>query len=138
MDRNLTTLCYIEKNDRYLMLHRVKKEHDINKDKWIGIGGHLEENETPEEFMSDQFHTEYMFLYTSRSFCGELADCDEGVLEWVDKKAVYQLPIWKGDKIFFKLLDTSSDFFSLKLRYEGEELAEAILNGKEDMLSIVS
>ena len=89
-------------------------------------------------FMSDQFHTEYMFLYTSRSFCGELADCDEGVLEWVDKKAVYQLPIWKGDKIFFKLLDTSSDFFSLKLRYEGEELAEAILNGKEDMLSIVS
>lgn len=162
MDRNLTTLCYIEKDDRYLMLHRVKKEHDINKDKWIGIGGHLEEDETPEEcllrevreetgliltdwkfrgiitFMSDQFHTEYMFLYTSHSFCGELADCDEGVLEWVDKKAVYQLPIWKGDKIFFKLLDTSSDFFSLKLRYEGEELAEAVLNGKEDMLSIVS
>ena len=109
MDRNLTTLCYIEKDDRYLMLHRVKKEHDINKDKWIGIGGHLEEDETPEEcllrevreetgltltdwefrgiitFMSDQFHTEYMFLYTSRSFCGELADCDEGVLEWVDQ-----------------------------------------------------
>ena len=109
MSRNLTTLCYIEKEHQYLMLHRIKKEQDINKDKWIGIGGHFEEDETPEEcllrevkeetglvltkwklrgiitFMSDEFHTEYMFLYTADAFTGELIECDEGVLEWVDK-----------------------------------------------------
>lgn len=158
MSRNLTTLCYIEKDHQYLMLHRIKKEQDINKDKWIGIGGHFEENETPEEcllrevkeetglvltkwklrgiitFMSDEFHTEYMFLYTADAFTGELAECDEGVLEWVDKSEVFHLPIWEGDKIFFKLLETSSEFFSLKLRYEGEKLVEAVLNGTEDLI----
>ena len=158
MSRNLTTLCYIEKEHQYLMLHRIKKEQDINKDKWIGIGGHFEEDETPEEcllrevkeetglvltkwklrgiitFMSDEFHTEYMFLYTADAFTGELIECDEGVLERVDKSEVFHLPIWEGDKIFFKLLETSSDFFSLKLRYEGEKLVEAILNGSEDLI----
>lgn len=137
MRSNLTTLCYIEKDDSYLMLHRIKKENDINKDKWIGVGGHFEPDETPEEcllrevkeetgltlnawklrgiitFMSNEFHTEYMFLYTADDFSGELSECTEGVLEWVDKSDIYTLPIWEGDKIFLKLLETSAEFFSL-------------------------
>lgn len=157
MRSNLTTLCYIEKDDSYLMLHRIKKENDINKDKWIGVGGHFEPDETPEEcllrevkeetgltlnawklrgiitFMSNEFHTEYMFLYTEDDFSGELSECTEGVLEWVDKSDIYTLPIWEGDKIFLKLLETSAEFFSLKLRYEGDRLVEAVLNGKEKL-----
>lgn len=157
MRSNLTTLCYIEKDDSYLMLHRIKKENDINKDKWIGVGGHFEPDETPEEcllrevkeetgltlnawklrgiitFMSNEFHTEYMFLYTADDFSGELSECTEGVLEWVDKSDIYTLPIWEGDKIFLKLLETSAEFFSLKLRYEGDRLVEAVLNGKEKL-----
>lgn len=155
MRSNLTTLCYIERDDSYLLLHRTKKENDINKDKWIGVGGHFEQDETPEEcllrevkeetgltlnawklrgiitFMSNEFHTEYMFLYTADSFSGDISECDEGVLEWIDKSQVYNLPVWAGDKIFFKLLETTTEFFSLKLRYEGEQLMEAVLNGKE-------
>lgn len=157
MRSNLTTLCYIEKDNSYLLLHRIKKENDINKDKWIGVGGHFEPDETPEEcllrevkeetgltlnawklrgiitFMSNEFHTEYMFLYTADDFSGELSECTEGVLEWVDKSDIYTLPIWEGDKIFLKLLETSAEFFSLKLRYEGERLVEAVLNGKEKL-----
>lgn len=155
MRSNLTTLCYIEKDNSYLMLHRIKKENDINKDKWIGVGGHFEPDETPEEcllrevkeetgltlnawnlrgiitFMSNEYHTEYMFLYTADGFSGELSECTEGVLEWVDKSGIYDLPIWEGDKIFLKLLETSTEFFSLKLRYEGDRLVEAVLNGRE-------
>lgn len=154
MRSNLTTLCYIERDDSYLLLHRTKKENDINKDKWIGVGGHFEQDETPEEcllrevkeetgltlnawklrgiitFMSNEFQTEYMFLYTADSFSGDISECDEGVLEWIDKSQVYHLPVWAGDKIFFKLLETTTEFFSLKLRYEGEQLTEAVLNGK--------
>ena len=154
MRSNLTTLCYIEKDESYLMLHRVKKEKDINKDKWIGVGGHFEEGETPEEclfrevqeetgltlaswklrgiitFSTDTYETEYMFLYTADNYTGELTECNEGTLEWVEKKAVYELPIWEGDKIFFRLLEEQADFFSLKLRYEGDRLAEAVLNGR--------
>lgn len=154
MSSNLTTLCYIEQENRYLMLHRVKKENDINKDKWIGIGGHFEQNESPEEcllrevreetgltltdyslrgiitFMSDRWQTEYMFLYTARAFEGEIGECDEGCLEWVDKSAVYDLPIWEGDKIFFRLLEENGPCFSLKLRYQGEKLVESVLNGR--------
>lgn len=153
MGASLTTLCYIEQDDQYLMLHRVKKEHDINKDKWIGVGGHFEQDETPEEcllrevkeetgltltswkfrgivtFLSDQFQTEYMFLYTATAFTGELIECDEGTLEWVDKSKVYDLPIWEGDKVFFRLLAQQSAFFSLKLRYEGDTLVETVLDG---------
>lgn len=156
MRTNLTTLCYIEKDDSYLMLHRVKKEQDVNKDKWIGVGGHLEEDESPEEcllrevkeetgltllswklrgiitFMSDVWQTEYMFLYTATGFSGELKECPEGNLEWVRKEEVQNLPIWEGDKIFFDLLDTSTECFSLKLRYEGEKLVEAVKNGNMD------
>ena len=155
MGASLTTLCYIEKDDKYLMLHRIKKEHDINKDKWIGVGGHFEKDETPEEcllrevkeetgltlnrfklrgvitFLSNEFHTEYMFLYTADDFSGELMECDEGTLEWVDKSKVYDLPIWEGDKIFFRLMEESEEFFSLKLQYEGNTLVEVVLNGCE-------
>lgn len=154
MKSNLTTLCYIERENQYLMMHRIKKEHDVNKDKWVGIGGHFEENESPEEcllreakeetgliltsfalrgvitFISDRWQTEYMFLYTADSFHGEIGPCDEGCLEWIDKSAVYDLPIWEGDKLFFRLLEENRPFFSLKLRYEGERLAEAVLDGE--------
>lgn len=151
--RNLTTLCYIEQNGAYLMMHRVKKEKDINKDKWVGIGGHFEHGESPEDcllrevfeetgltlknfqlrgvitFLTDLIEPEYMFLYTSTAFTGELTDCNEGTLEWISKSEVCRLPIWEGDKIFFRLLNENAPFFSLKLRYEGSHLAEAVLNG---------
>ena len=152
------TLCYLE-NDRgeYLMLHRVKKKNDVNQDKWIGVGGKFEENESPDEclirevreetgltltdyrlrgivtFVSQGWETEYMFLYTATGWTGELlADCDEGTLEWVDKKKVGDLPIWKGDELFFRQIeDPNSLFFSLKLSYRGDELVYAALDGKE-------
>lgn len=154
MRSNLTTLCYIEKDDSYLMLHRVKKEKDINKDKWIGVGGHFETGESPEEcllrevreetgltltswklrgvitFRTDTYETEYMFLYTADGYTGTLAECDEGTLEWVKKSVVCNLPIWEGDKIFFHLLEEGADFFSLKLTYIGNQLTEAVLNGQ--------
>lgn len=154
MKSNLTTLCYIQQEDRYLMMHRVKKEQDVNKDKWVGIGGHFEPEESPEDcllrevreetgleleswrlrgiitFMTDIWQTEYMFLYTAECYKGELAECNEGILEWVPKKQVYELPIWEGDKIFFRLLEEDRGFFSLKLRYQGDTLVEAVLDGR--------
>lgn len=154
MRSNLTTLCYIEKEDSYLMLHRIKKEKDINKDKWIGVGGHFEAGESPEEcllrevyeetgltlvswrlrgiitFSTDVYETEYMFLYTADRYTGSLTECSEGILEWVEKSRVPNLPIWEGDKIFFRLLEEQAEFFSLKLRYVGDSLAEAVLDGK--------
>ena len=135
----LTTLCYIEKDDSYLMLHRVSKKHDVNKDKWIGIGGHFEENESPEEcllreakeetgltltnwsfrgivtFISEGWDTEYMCLYTADGYEGEMIPCNEGVLEWVKKEDLLKLNLWEGDKIFLKLLQENAPFFSLKL-----------------------
>lgn len=155
MRSNLTTLCYVEQDGKYLMMHRVKKEIDVNKDKWIGIGGHFEADESPEEcllrevreetgltlldyrlrgvitFLCDRWQTEYMFLYTADSFEGTLQECQEGNLEWVDKSAVYDLPIWEGDKVFFRLLEQDGPFFSLKLRYEGETLVECVCDGRE-------
>lgn len=154
---NQTTLCYIERGGQYLMMHRVKKEQDINKDKWVGIGGHFEKDESPEEcllrevreetglfltdyklrgvitFISDKWQTEYMFLYTATGFKGTVGDCEEGTLEWIDKSKVYDLSVWEGDKIFFRLLETRETFFSLKLCYAGEELTEAVLDGKNIM-----
>ena len=148
-----STLCYIEQDDRVLMLHRVKKENDANRDKWIGLGGKFQENESPEEcvlrevreesgltltnlryrgivtFVSDRWETELMHLFTSDAFTGEPVPCDEGDLEWVEKKKILSLPLWEGDKIFLKLLDEGGPFFSLKLTYEGERLASAALNG---------
>ena len=150
-----TSLCYIEKDGKYLMLHRIKKENDLNHDKWIGIGGKFEDKESPEEcnarevleetgltlnacrycgvvtFVSDKWETEYMHLFHSDSFEGELKECDEGNLEWVDIKSVYNLPLWEGDKIFFRLMEQKAPFFSLKLEYEGDALVNAVLNGEK-------
>ena len=150
----LTTLCYIEKDDKYLMLHRVKKENDLNKDKWIGVGGKFEANETPEEcllrevkeetgltltsyqfrgiitFISDEWGCEYMHLFTADGYEGELIDkndCVEGELVWVPKSEIENLQLWEGDKVFLKLLEEREEFFSLKLRYEGEKLVESVL-----------
>ena len=153
--QNLTTLCYIEKEDAYLMLHRVSKKNDINKDKWIGIGGHFQLNESPEDcllreakeetgltltsyrfrgivtFITDGLEeAEYMHLYTADGYEGEMIDCDEGTLEWVPKNKVNELNLWEGDKIFFQLLNEDAPFFSLKLVYKGDKLVEAVLDGK--------
>ena len=148
MNMQNTTLCYLEKDGAYLMLHRVKKKNDINQDKWVGIGGKFEEGESPEDclirevkeetgltlrsmrfrgivtFLSDEYGSEYMHLFTSDDFEGELSECDEGDPVWIPKDQVENLNIWAGDKIFFRLLNEDRGFFSLKLRYEGEVLAE--------------
>ncbi len=150
-----TTLCYIEKDNCYLMLHRIKKENDENKDKWIGIGGKFEDKESPEDcvlrealeetgltltsyryrgivtFVSDIWPTEYMHLFHADGFRGEVKSCDEGVLEWLPKSDLYSLPMWEGDRIFLELLDKDVPFFSLKLCYHGETLTEAVLNGEK-------
>lgn len=149
-----TSLCYIEQNNSYLMLHRVKKVNDENHDKWIGIGGKFEEGESPEDcvrrevreetgltlnswryrgivtFVSDEWGTEYMHLFTSDDWSGELlSDCGEGELEWIEKSRLLSLPIWEGDKIFLRLLDADEPFFSLKLCYTGDRLTAAEKNG---------
>lgn len=150
-----TTLCYLERDGKYLMLHRVKKKNDLNHDKWIGVGGKFEADESPEEcllrevreetgltltdwryrgivtFVSDTWESEYMHLFTADGFTGTMTDCDEGTLEWVEKSAVPSLPDWEGDKIFLRLLAEDAPFFSLKLCYEGDTLTYAALNGKQ-------
>ena len=149
-----TTLCYIEQDDAYLLLHRVKKQNDENHDKWIGIGGKFEENESPEDcllrevreetglrltrwrycglvtFVSDRWEGEYMHLFHADGFEGTLRECDEGELQWVKKSDFSALEQWEGDRIFLRLMESGAPFFSLKLRYEGDRLAEAVLNGK--------
>ena len=148
-----TSLCYIENEGCRLMLHRVKKVNDENRDKWIGVGGKFEEGESPEDcmlrevreetglqlnsysycgivtFVSDEYGTEYMHLFKSSDFSGELKECDEGTLEWVPKADTFRLPIWQGDKLFLNLMDSDVPFFSLKLCYRGEALVKAVLNG---------
>ena len=151
----MSTLCYIQRGHEYLMLHRVVKKNDVNKDKWIGVGGHFEAEESPEEcllrevreetgyeltswryrglvtFVSGDGVTEYMSLFTADRFTGEPAPCDEGVLEWVDIDRVWKLNLWEGDKIFFRLIDEDAPFFSLKLVYDGKGvLRKAALNGR--------
>ena len=148
-----TTLCYIEQDGAYLMLHRTKKANDENHDKWIGIGGKFETFESPYDcvlreakeetgltltslryrgivtFVSDQMPVaEYMHLFTADAFTGEIRECDEGDLEWIPIEDLLKLPMWEGDKIFLRLLQTQEPFFSLKLVYEGEKLTEARLN----------
>ncbi|MCD7909782.1 MAG: NUDIX domain-containing protein [Clostridium sp.] len=151
----LTTLCYIERENAYLMLHRVSKEHDVNRDKWIGVGGHFEAGESPEEcvlrevkeetgltliswqfrgvitFSSQGWEDEFICLFTADKFEGDVTVCDEGVLEWVDKEKVLGLNLWEGDKIFFRLLNEKRPFFSLKLSYRGNRLIYAALDGRE-------
>ena len=149
-----TTLCYICRGSEYLMLHRVKKENDINRDKWIGVGGKFEPDESPDEcllrevreetgltlrswryrgivtFVNTKCTSEYMHLFTSDDYEGEIKQCDEGVLEWIDRKKLCDLTLWEGDKIFLRLLESDAPFFSLKLSYDGDELISAALNGK--------
>lgn len=141
-----TTLCYIEKEDSYLMLHRVKKKNDMNQDKWLGVGGKMEDGESPEDcllrevkeetglilkkyayrgfitFVSKQWGTEYMHLFTATEYEGEIKECDEGNLEWVPKTKIEQLNLWEGDKIFFRLLEEDKGFFSLKLCYDEDKM----------------
>ena len=150
-----TTLCHIEKDGKYLMLHRIKKQNDMNKDKWVGIGGKFEDKESPEDcnrrevyeetgltvnsarlrgivtFVSDEFETEYMHIFTCSDFSGTVKQCDEGELCWIPKDDIFNLPIWEGDKIFLKIIrDEETPFFSLKLSYQGQKLALAVLDGK--------
>lgn len=150
----LSTLCYIERDGQYLMLHRTVKENDVNKDKWIGVGGHFEQSESPEEcllrevkeetgytltswkyrgivtFVYGEDIVEYMSLYTADGFEGEPIECNEGQLEWVDKSRISELELWEGDKIFFRLLDEGREFFSLKLVYDTSDVLHyAALDG---------
>ena len=150
-----TTLCYLERGDEYLMLHRIKKKNDENYDKWIGVGGKFEAGESPEDcmhreifeetgftvtdyryrgivtFVSDIYETEYMHLFTVTDWTGEARECDEGELAWIKKQKLFDLTLWQGDRIFLKLLQEDVPFFSLKLTYRGDELQEAVLNGKK-------
>lgn len=149
----LTTLCYLEQDGKYLMLHRIVKKNDVNKDKWIGIGGKFEPGESPEDcvlrealeetgflltsyrlrgivtFLFNQEEAEYMFLYTADGFTGQPVPCDEGTLEWILKEEIDHLNLWEGDRIFFRLMEKGEPFFSLKLHYYGNRLSEAVLNG---------
>ncbi len=149
-----TTLCYIEKDNEFLMLHRTKKKNDISEGLWLGLGGHFEEGESPEDCVQrevleesgltlldaklrgvvtfcDDGYSEYMFLFTASQYEGNLSDCDEGDLEWVEKsKVVNDLPIWEGDRIFLKLMSEDKPFFSLKLWYENHRLQYAVLDGQ--------
>lgn len=142
----LTTICYIEKDDKYLMLHRTKKENDQSHDKWLGVGGKFEENESPDEcvvrevkeetglnllsyrlrgvmtFVSDMWETEYMFIYTADKFEGKLTECDEGELLWIEKSKILDLKLWEGDILFLKKLMEDCGFFTIKVRYQGEKL----------------
>lgn len=151
-----STLCYIEKDGKYLMLHRVKKENDVNRDKWIGIGGGFEEDESPEDcvlreaaeetgltlldaklravitFVIEGGVCEHMFLFKCTNFTGNITGCDEGVLEWIPKEELFGLEMWEGDRIFLNLLDEREDFFTLKLVYDASNvLKSAVLNGNQ-------
>lgn len=150
-----TSLCYIYRGNDCLMLHRVKKENDINRDKWIGIGGKFLEGESPDDcllretleetgltltsyryrgivtFVNTQCPAELMHLFTADGFTGSLRNCDEGVLEWIDRNRLLELTLWEGDKIFLDLLRRDAPFFSLKLCYDGDRLVKAVLDGRE-------
>ena len=154
-----STLCYIERDGCYLMLHRIKRENDLNHDKWIGVGGGFLENESPEDcarrealeetglilgrlrlcsvvtFVMEGAETEQMFLFKCHEFTGQLIECDEGILEWIEKKALYGMDIWEGDRIFLRMIEEDADFFTLKLEYAADgRLLSAVLNGAKNLL----
>ena len=155
MKEKLTTLCYIEKDGCYLMMHRISKENDVNRNKWIGVGGHFETGESPEEcllrevkeetgltltsfrfrgiitFSTDTFPAEYMCLYTADGFEGELTECTEGLLKWIPKDKILDLILWEGDRIFLKMLLEDAPFFSMKLHYVEESLSQVQIDGKD-------
>lgn len=162
MGMRLTTLCYIEDNGKYLMLHRTKKHNDQSQGKWLGVGGKMEPGESPEDcvcrevmeetglvvtdyflagvitFLSDIYESEHMFIYVATGFTGELIECNEGDLAWIDKKDVMKLNLWEGDRIFLKLLFEGRYGFSIRYVYQGDKLAEVTGNiGKEEMLQIL-
>lgn len=145
----LSTLCYIEKENQYLMLHRTKKKQDINKGKWLAVGGKMEKGESPEEcvrrevkeetgldllsyqlrgiltYVSNQYEDEYIFVFSSNNFKGTEITCDEGDLKWIPKEKLISLPAWEGDKyIVEKILQKNATFFSMKFQYEGETLVD--------------
>lgn len=146
-----STLVFIEKDEKYLMLHRTKKKNDPNEGKWLGVGGKFEDGESPDDclkrevmeetgltltdyrfrgivtFVSDTWETEHMFLYTATGFAGELKVCDEGDLVWVDKKKIPTLPQWEGDHFIYEALERRMDFFTLKLVYQGEKLTDTTI-----------
>lgn len=148
----LSTVCYIEKDNKYLMLHRTKKKNDVNKDKWIGVGGKFEKDESPEEcilrevmeetglrlldiklrcivtYVSNIFDTEYMYVFTSDKFSGNLIECAEGNLEWVNKEEILKLNIWEGDKIFLEKINNGSNFFTVKFVYKNDKLISSKIN----------
>ena len=143
-----TTLCYIEKDNKYLMLYRNKKKNDLNEGKWVGVGGKFEEKESPDEcllrevkeetgltlteyklrclvtFVSDEWETEHMYVYTATKFDGKLHECNEGELKWIDKDKICDLSIWEGDKIFLKRMQNNEPFFTLKVEYKGDKLVK--------------
>lgn len=147
-----TTTCYIEKDGKYLMLHRVKKKNDMNEGKWIGVGGKFEEGESPEEclvrevkeetglilnsyelrcivtYVSDKYETEQMYVFTSSDFKGKLIECDEGTLEWINKENILDLNIWEGDKFFIEKMQKDNNFFTLKVEYKGDNLINYKIN----------
>ncbi|MBR1849877.1 MAG: 8-oxo-dGTP diphosphatase [Bacteroidales bacterium] len=152
-----TTLCYLDNGTQYLMLHRVKKANDASHDKWIGVGGKCEGDESPDEcmvrevreetglevtrwryrgivtFVSDTWPSEYMHLFTATTWRGILADdCREGDLAWIDKSRLGSLELWEGDRLFLRLLlDEGAPFFSMKLVYRADTLVEARIDGRE-------
>lgn len=147
-----TTTCYIEKDGKYLMLHRVKKKNDMNEGKWIGVGGKFEEGESSEEclvrevkeetglilnsyelrcivtYVSDKYETEQMYVFTSSDFKGKLIECDEGTLEWINKENILDLNIWEGDKFFIEKMQKDNNFFTLKVEYKGDNLINYKIN----------
>lgn len=148
-----TTLCYLERNDQYLMLYRNKKANDVNEGKWVGVGGKFEDNETPEQcmlrevyeetglkvtqwsyrgivsFISDIWPDEEMHLFVCTQWDGQQKECDEGELRWISKRDLLEITMWEGDKIFLKMIEQEMPFFHLELSYQGDVLVSAVCDG---------